>query len=172
MAKLRYFVPNKCLLNLYNAFIQPHLDYGALVWGNSAQIHTKKIQNIQNKIIRIINFQKKNANENILYKNSKLLPFTKNHNYLMGKFLWRLIHGIQPDTTKKLFIDHGATLSNNINNHFRMKLPYQKTNYGQNFIIFNGIKNWNQYISNHITKITKKNNFQKKNYKSFLLSSL
>ena len=50
LAKLRYFVPNKCLLNLYNAFVQPHLDYdGALVWGNSAQIQTNKIQNIQNK---------------------------------------------------------------------------------------------------------------------------
>ena len=34
LAKLRQVVPEKTLRSLYNSFIQPHIDYGSLVWGS------------------------------------------------------------------------------------------------------------------------------------------
>ena len=42
LAKTRHFVDQQTIRNLYNAMIQPHIDYGALSWGSSAQIHLQK----------------------------------------------------------------------------------------------------------------------------------
>ena len=57
LAKLRHYVPGKVMKNLYNALIQPHLDYGALIWGKANEIHVKKIRSSLNKTMRIISFK-------------------------------------------------------------------------------------------------------------------
>ena len=55
---MRHFVPEKILSNIYNAHIQPHLDYGSLVWGECANAHIQKISTQQKKSIRILTFKK------------------------------------------------------------------------------------------------------------------
>ena len=56
LAKLQHFVPQKLLLILYNAHIQPFLDYCSLVWSFAPKTYLKDISDVQNKSMRIINF--------------------------------------------------------------------------------------------------------------------
>ena len=56
LARLRHHTTEKVIRNLYNSFIQPHLDYGALVWGGCAQSHTNTIQVLQNNALRLMTF--------------------------------------------------------------------------------------------------------------------
>ena len=56
IARLRHFVPEKVIRNLYNSYIQPHLDYGALAWGGCTQMQINKLQPIQNNSIRLMTF--------------------------------------------------------------------------------------------------------------------
>ena len=37
LAKMRHFVPNDILRNIYNAFISPHINYGIINWGGAYQ---------------------------------------------------------------------------------------------------------------------------------------
>ncbi len=39
LAKLRHFLSENILKNLYNEFIQPHIDYGLVLWGNALDTH-------------------------------------------------------------------------------------------------------------------------------------
>ncbi|NQY44078.1 MAG: reverse transcriptase family protein, partial [Legionellales bacterium] len=56
LAKLRHFMPENIVKNVYNSYIQPHIDYGALTWGGCAQTHIDKLQVMQNNALRLIEF--------------------------------------------------------------------------------------------------------------------
>ena len=56
IARLRHFVPEKVIRNIYNSYIQPHLSYGALAWGGCTQMQIDKLQPIQNNSIRLMTF--------------------------------------------------------------------------------------------------------------------
>ena len=42
IAKLRHFVPQHTLLNIYRALILPYLSYGLIVWGQASKTHLTK----------------------------------------------------------------------------------------------------------------------------------
>ena len=54
ISKLRHFLPTNALLNVYYAFIHPHLLYGLPIWGLSFPSHLKKLTVLQNKAIKLI----------------------------------------------------------------------------------------------------------------------
>ena len=155
LAKLRHYVPKHVLHNLYNAFIQPYINYGALTWGTCANTHMEKIEKKHNKTIRIINFKYKEEQVNPLYYSSKILPVKENIKLLKGKFMWRMVHSFMPHSIQELFERHGAIHSNRENDKIynKLRLPNQTTSNGLNFIVYNGTKLWNIDIPNELTMI-------------------
>ena len=89
LAKLRYFVPTAKYKMLYNALIQPHLDYGSLSWSSAAQSSLSYIEKIQNKSIRLLTFKKKQESPQPLYKNMEILPLKQNIILNQTKFIWK-----------------------------------------------------------------------------------
>ena len=77
MAKLRHFIPSDKLKTIYNALIQPHIDYGILSWGTAAETNLNKISSLQRKAIRILTFKKKEDDSAPLFKQENLLPLEK-----------------------------------------------------------------------------------------------
>ena len=60
----------KTLINLYYNFVYPHLVYGVIIWGNAGVSAQRKIEVIQNRILRLITFTqlKDHVRVNTLYK--------------------------------------------------------------------------------------------------------
>ena len=48
------FLPRNCLLNIYYAFVYPHLIYGVEYWGCAAKTVLHGIKIFQNKCIRVL----------------------------------------------------------------------------------------------------------------------
>ena len=42
ISKLRYYIPNHTLLDIYRSLILPYLTYGVVAWGNAAKVHIQK----------------------------------------------------------------------------------------------------------------------------------
>lgn len=103
IAKLRHFVPTKTARNVYNALIQPHLDYGNLSWSTSAQMHLQKIEKLQNKSVRILNFKMTEDSATPLYIASSILPLKLNTVFNQGKFFWKLVHSQLPLSITEIF---------------------------------------------------------------------
>ena len=171
LAKLGHYVPEKVMKNLYNALIQPHLNYGALIWGNAAETHTNKIQTLLNKSIRIINFKKSSDDVKPIYANSKILTLKSNSEFLRSKFIWNLINLKLPEAINDIFTNHGAILSDREQDEMtlKMRLPFQRTDHGLSYIIYSGIKYWNQVLKAEIKQTKKISDFKSK-LMSFLLS--
>ena len=71
LAKIRHYVPRNTLRNIYFAIFNSHLLYGSQVWNQGDNALQDKIQILQNKALRIINFKDFRETANPLYKESK-----------------------------------------------------------------------------------------------------
>jgi len=92
MNKLKNYLPTHILRILYNSLIFPHLNYGILVWGNSAN----KLLKLQKKAIRVVANVKYNAHTQPLFKKLGLLTVTDILELQDLKFLYKLENGSLP----------------------------------------------------------------------------
>ena len=76
IAKLRHFVPQHTLLNIYRALILPYLSYGLIVWGQASKTHLTKILLLQKKVIRFIFFANRKVHAIPLFIDANILPIS------------------------------------------------------------------------------------------------
>ena len=46
LRKIRNYVQEKTLKNIFNSFIKPYVDYGTLIWGGATKSHLTQIDKI------------------------------------------------------------------------------------------------------------------------------
>ena len=73
LTKIRHFVDNKTLLNIYYALFNSYITYGCQIWAQNKNPLLKRIFSLQNKALRIINFKSYRTPANALYANSKII---------------------------------------------------------------------------------------------------
>ena len=73
ISKLRHYAPTETILSVYYAIFYSHLSYGCSVWSLTTNYNLDKINILQNKCIRIINFAPFNSHTIKLFANNKLL---------------------------------------------------------------------------------------------------
>ena len=90
LSKVRHFIPEKMLMNTYNAHIQPHIDYGFALWGYAAKTQLDSVLKQHKKAVRILNFIKyadRRQPSKPLFEKSKILPLDKNLSLISGKIM-------------------------------------------------------------------------------------
>lgn len=91
--KLKRIIPRRILIQIYNALIAPHLNYGILAWSHS----TLPITQIQKKVIRTITCSKYNAHTEPLFKRLNILKFEDLRNLNRLKFFHKFINNCLPE---------------------------------------------------------------------------
>ena len=87
LSKLRFFLNSSTLLLLHNSFVHSHLIFGIHLWGSTSQSHLSKLQNLQNKAIRIItNIKRKSPITPQFYK-LRILKIKDLHAYEIAKIM-------------------------------------------------------------------------------------
>ena len=76
LSKIRHYVPKWLLRTIYFSLFNSHLIYGCEVWRQKNTALFRKIQELQDKTIRIINFKPDEFNVNELYKSDKILKIS------------------------------------------------------------------------------------------------
>ena len=147
LAKIRHFTNKSTLLNIYYALFNSHISYSNQVWGQQPSTVTK-IEKLQDKAVRIINFCNPEQPVDCLYKNSGILQFSdlvKLHNCLFVK------RGLAKDLP--LVFDNYFTKSQHVHNHKTraskkglLTLPLVKTNFGKQSTKFKSATDWNNAL--------------------------
>ena len=73
LAKRRHYIPKFLLKTIYYSFFNSHLIYACQIWGQTKTDLSRKIEKLQDKALRIINFLPKGTPVSDTYKNSKIL---------------------------------------------------------------------------------------------------
>ena len=160
ISKIRYYVNDHCLLNLYYAFIQSHLNYNLLNWTSTYPSNIKSINLKVKASIRLISFKNKYEHTKPLFLNKAILPFNELINYQKGNFLWKISNGYIQSPLSEIF------LINNYN-RYRFNLPNPLNTLDKNKLVYSSIKYWNS-LPIHIRKVTTLNNFKLKQKKHLM----
>ena len=85
--QVKHFLPIKSLHTLYFAFIQPHISYGILAWGNAYSTICQKTILLQKRALRLINNVQYNSHTDPLFKRSKILKINDLYEYQIILFM-------------------------------------------------------------------------------------
>ena len=130
---------------LYFAFVQPHIDYGLLLWGNANKSITKVVNNNVKKAVRKILHKKYNHPAKLLFEELKILPFKKQIEFAILQFMWKVTFDELTENIKSLFYRRERRFGDN---DIKYYIPNVKLDRTKNSIIFQGPKLWNSINTN------------------------
>ena len=79
LSKVRHYVNSQTLHMIYYGIFSCHLTYGSQIWGQQNSV-TSKLQILQNKALRIMNFQPRGTSATPLFKSTEILKLTDHVN--------------------------------------------------------------------------------------------
>ena len=129
----------------YNAYIKPHLEYCCVVWGNSSNFNTYKIEKLQ-RACKLILGNDYTTLENAC-KQLRILSFEETMFIHKVKIIYKIANNVAPIYLTDLFPMRGN--ANNLNNtQLKMSnrnflIPKPKINLFKNSFSYSGARVWN-----------------------------
>lgn len=150
LCKLRHYVDKKTLLALYFSLFHSHMAYGAQIWGQRQNLHTRRVHILQKQALRIMSFSDFRAPSNPLFLNYTLLTFFDFIKYLNILFVFKFFNRILPIPLQDCHEMNRLITITNRQDVFRgkyglLELPEVKTvTYGNQSILYQSISAWNE----------------------------
>ena len=133
LSKLRHFVPLSTLISVYYALFYSHINYYILVWSSTTKANLEKIDKLQKKYIRIINFLDfREHTINFFYKN-KIIKFYDIIQYNQVQVAYQYNKSNLPTQSMELFHLSRDVSSHNTRAHCikALFIPSTKSSYGK-----------------------------------------
>ena len=160
LAKVRHYVPDLELKNIYHAIFSSHLMYGAQVWTAKLLSVSDKISRLQKSVMRIIPFSEFRAHSEPLCKKLSILKFSDNIQITNCLFVYDYLNKNLPKSYVNTFTrleDNNANCTTRQGSIGMLHIPrYNSTNFGLKCIYNRCIQSWNKYTM-EINKLAKKN---------------
>jgi len=145
LQKLRYNIPQFCLMMLYNCFVLPYLHYCCVVWGCTSMNKLNPIILLQKKCVRIIANTDPRAHTTFLFKKFSLLKVNEICDFQTALFMFKFTKDRLPRTFSNYFIR--ATSSHHYSTRSSQSgylIPSVKTTVRQRNIRYRGPVIWNK----------------------------
>ena len=125
LSKLRHYVNIKVRCTVYYSLIHSHLNYGIVVYGSTNKTVLKKLQIIQNNIMRIINFSSFRQSAKPLFKQLKILNIESISKLKLAKIMHGCNNGQIPVRIEQIFTKSSKVHRYNTR-QFMMVFSYQE----------------------------------------------
>ena len=163
ISKIRYFVNEQCLLNLYYSFIQSHINYNLLNWTSTHPSCIKVIELKVKSAVRLISFKNRYEHTVPLFLKHKILPLDGMIRYKQGNFLWKICNGYIQAPISNDFVKNSY-------NPLRFNVPNPTCTLDKHKIVYSCTKYWNT-LPIEMRKSSTINSFNER-HKKHLLSML
>ena len=166
-SRLKFLYRKQAILNgplrlLCNALIQPHFDYASQAWyPNLPKTLSIKLQCAQNKCVRFcLNLDNRAHLDKKEFKDINWLTVKERVNQRICVTAYNFFKGTSPAYMNDIFItDNTVRVTRNSENRF--KIPFRKTNMGQNSLSYLGPNLWN-HLPNNLKLSNNRNTFKHK----------
>ena len=164
--RVKPFVPQSTLLNIYNSLVQSNFDYCSLIWSNGGKTLSNKLQKLQNRAAQVITSSNFDIDVDSLFhklswKDSK--SQSQNQNALM---VFKSLNWLVPKYLASKFIkrnESNYSLRDSVN---KLVIPFPRTNYMKNSFSYSGTTLWNSLPCN-IRESGSLNQFKRLLYHNF-----
>ena len=89
-------MPQSTLLSVYNSLAQPHFDYCSLVWGNSGETPSNKLQKLQSRAARVITSSSYNADVDSLFHKLSWIDLNSQRQIQKASMVFKSLDGLVP----------------------------------------------------------------------------
>ena len=140
ISKIRYYVNEMCLLNLFYSFVQSHANYNLLNWSSTNYSFLTPIEMKFKAAIRLISFKGKYEHTGPLFNKLNILPFRNLIKYKQGNFLWKVSNGYIKPPLCNIFVK-------NTYNTLRFNIPNPESSNAKTHLVYLCTKYWNSLPS-------------------------
>lgn len=135
--RIREFVNENCLRQIYLSLVYPHLHYCSAIWGGAYYIYIDSLLISQKKLLRIMFSRSRYAHTKELFSKSKLLSVPEIIKVQTSLFVHKSIHST--------ITDQGFTLlpRNATRRPFHLRLPLCRTSHAKQSVLSRGSLLWN-----------------------------
>ena len=103
MRRIRNFVDFDTLITIYKAFVQPHLDYGCIVWDGLDKSLVLKVQILQNRAARIITRSNWEVHSRDILASLNWESLEQRRFILKKNFIIKMLNGKTPECIQNFF---------------------------------------------------------------------
>ena len=87
LTKLKSFIPQQTLLQLYHSLVDSHLTYGFTIWSSTHTTYLQKLQNLQNKALKVVCNVPFLSSAKPLYKKLNIMMIHDTYRHEVAKFV-------------------------------------------------------------------------------------
>lgn len=164
---VKKLLPKQTMKTLYEALIQPHIEYGITIWGGTYETHVNKLSLMQKRIIRNITNSKYNEHTDPLFKRLGVLKVNQLYKLKMSKFMFKVSKNEMPKPINNLYKSNTSIHGYETRQRNHPHISYRRTHLASKQINHKGPEIWQEIpyhikLSNNIRHLTK-------TYKKYLL---
>ena len=165
--KIAGFLPSKALINIYYSIVESKLRYCNTVWGNCNLSLKRKLQNLQNRAVRIVSKDYSSPVEEV-FTNLKLLNVQQLIDLDTAILIYKSQHKLTPQYISDMFVPSGVVHSHNTRHSVNgLFIPHCKSTYGSRCFVQIGSRLWNN-IPNDVQTAKSVDTF-KSGFRNYLL---
>ena len=96
LTKLKSFIPQQTLLQLYHSLVHSHLAYGIAIWGSTHTTYLQKLQNLQNRALKVVRNVPFLSSPKPLYKKLNIMTIHDTFKHKVAKFVYKCNKTLNP----------------------------------------------------------------------------
>ena len=141
--RLKFILPERVLITLYNSIILPYLVYCNVAWGNTFKSYLDKLRVLQKKAIRLITNSNYRHPSSPLFLRLRMLPLSELVSFNCVLFMFKLQSMPHECTLKDLFRQNSQIHNYNTRQRGLIRQPFARTNVTLTSFHISCIKEWN-----------------------------
>lgn len=145
---LAHVIDQKCINQLYYAYVFPHIRYGIELYGVCDQATLKRLQVKQNKLLKILSRKKRRFSTNELHCELDLLKCADLHKYFTCIFVKKQQQQQLPTVFDQYYTKNHNVSRRSTRQSSDLYVPRFRTTGGQKSLKFIGAKLWNSLSIN------------------------
>ena len=167
--KVKHFLPETALLNLYNTLLLTHINYGITAWGTACKTEKNKLHVLQKRALRAVGNSDYRSASNPLFIKYNQLKIYDLCNLHVGTFMYKYCNNLLPLTFNNTFTTNANNHKYSTRHASDFALPNCKLEFGSKSISYLGVKVWNT-IPTQVKNSKSIHSFKTNYKKSFIFS--
>ena len=126
--RVKPFVPQSTLFNIYNSLVQSHFDYCSLVWGNCGKTLSNKLQKLQNRAARVITSSNYDIDVDSLFHKLSWKDLKSQRQIQNAWLVFKSLNGLVPEYLTSKFIKRNESNYSLRDSVSKLVVPFPRTN--------------------------------------------
>lgn len=144
---LRKIVSRDVLKQLYNAIVQPHFDYGDVVYDSASVTNKNRLQNLQTRAAKLLTGAGPRDSRNPIFKMLGWLSLQQRRDYHKCVLMYKCVNGSAPSYLCDILLSNTGSHQYGTRGASQYRPPKARTAYYQNSFCITTINLWNNLPS-------------------------